>query len=128
VRRLIQVFALMLAILSGSLPGAYLLGPAPSASCCGSMPTPECPCRPARSPGPTAPCGLATTSPAAILAAPCRLAQTRPARPEPSPFPPVCPERTAARLPLDDPSLLARPGPAPGPGPDRHALLSVFRI
>jgi hypothetical protein len=125
---LIQVFALMLAILSGSLPGLHLLGPAPSPSCCGKMPMPDCPCRPSRSSGPNAPCGLATTAPAAILAAPCRQAQTRPVRPEPSPVPPASLERTAARLPLDDPSRLARPGPSPGPGPDRHALLSVFRI
>jgi hypothetical protein len=132
VRRCIQVFALLLVILSGSLAGLSLAGPAQS-PCCGCAPVPAepCPCRtPARAPGPTAPCGLAATAPAALLAAPCRQAQTRPLRAEPSPCPRILLARAGARLLREDPSVLARPGPTPPPGPalDRPALLSVFRI
>lgn len=128
-RRSIQVLALLLMILAGSLPGLRLLGPAHVEPCCADGP--QCPCRmPDRSPAPDAPCGLAATAPPALLAAPCRQAQVRPARTEPSPFPPACLARVAARLPLADPSCLARPGPTPPPVPsaDRPALLSVFRI
>jgi len=126
-RRFIQVFALLLVILAGSLPGLRLLGPA-AAGCCGCAGVPEqpCPCRaPARSPGADVPCGLAAAAPAAILAAPCRQAQARPARREPSPCPP--PLLAAVR---QDPPAPARPGSAspPGPAPDRQSLLSVFRI
>jgi hypothetical protein len=128
VRRLIQVFALLLVILAGSLPGLRLLGTA-TGGCCASVPGQPCPCRmPARSPGPDVPCGLAATAPAAILAAPCRQAQTRPARREPSPCPPSL--LAVSRPALACPAPLARPGPAlpPGPAPDRQTLLSVFRI
>ena len=129
-RRLMQVVALVLAILSGSLPGLYLLGAGQAEPCCAMVPVGPCPCPPTRSSGPTAPCGLATAAPIALLAAPCRQAQTRPARTEPSPLPPTWLARGAARPALADPSVLARPGPTPPPGPcpDRHALLSVFRI
>ena len=72
---------------------------------------------------------FAAAAPVARLAAPCRQAQTRPPRTEPSPLPPAFLTPNAARLVLADPSLLARPGPTPpGSCPDRHALLSVFRI
>jgi hypothetical protein len=127
VRRLIQVFALLMMILAGSLPGLRLLGPARPESCCANLPA--CPCLPSRSPAPTAPCGLSVTAPVAVLAAPCRQAQVRPARTEPSPFPTACLARFA-RLPLTEPCGLARPGPTPPPSPtlDRPALLSVFRI
>jgi len=127
VRRLIQVLALALVVLSGSMPGLYLLSASRTDPCCADMP--GMPCCPARSAGPTAPCGLATAAPVAALAAPCRQAQTRPPRTEPSPLPPAFLAPSAARLALADPSLLARPGPPPpGSCPDRHALLSVFRI
>lgn len=127
-RRMIQAIALLLAVLSGSLPGLYLLGQARSESCCVTMP--ECPCRPERSPGPRVPCAPAANAPAAILAAPCRAAQARAPRREPSPLPQAFLAQAAARFPLADPSVLARPGPCAPPGPclDRPALLSVFRI
>jgi len=131
VRRLIQVLALVLVVLSGSLPGLYLLGSTRVEACCAGVPAEPCPCpMPARSSGPIAPCGLAAATPVAQAAAPSRQAQTRPARIEPSPLPLICLAWSAARLPLADPSLLAHPGPTPPPGPcpDRHALLSVFRI
>ena len=127
-RKLIQVLALLVVILSGSLPGLRLLESAPAERCCGAD---ACPCRmPARSPGPTAPCGVATTAPAALPAAPREVAQTSPARTEPSPIPAAVLAQLATRMRLADPSVLARPGPAapPGPRPDRQPLLSVFRI
>jgi hypothetical protein len=124
VRRMIQVFALLMVILTGSLPGAYLLGAAHVEPCCATKL--DCPCpMPAHSPGPTAP-GLAATAPATVTA-PCLQAQIRPS--EPSPLPSTL-AWSVARFPLAEPSVLARPGPTAPPGPtqDRHALLSVFRI
>ncbi len=131
-RRCIQIFTLLLAILSGSLAGLRLPGPEPDRCCgCAPMPAQPCPCRmPVRSPGPDAPCGLAATAPVAILADPCRQAQTRPLRREPSPCPQFLLAQTGSRLPRTDPSGLAHPGPTSPPGPtlDRPVLLSVFRI
>jgi len=127
VRRMIQVLALLLVILTGSLPGLRLLGPAQAERCCGAD---ACPCRmPARTPGSGAPCGAPATAPAALPSAPCQVAQARPARTEPSPVPPAV-LALACRLALAGPSVLARPGPAapPGPRPDLQPLLSVFRI
>lgn len=124
VRRMIQVMALLLAILSGSLPGLYLLGQARSESCCATRS--DCPCPPSRTAGPRVPAGMAANAPAASLAAPSHRAQAE--RREPSPLPRTFLAQAAARLALADPSMLARPGPAASPGPDRHALLSVFRI
>ena len=131
-RRCIQIFALLLAILSGSLAGLRLPGPEPSPCCaCAPLPAQPCPCRmPVRAPGPAAPCGLTATAPVAILVAPCRQAQTRPLRREPSPCPQFLLAQTGARMLRTDPSGLARPGPMSPPGPtlDRPVLLSVFRI
>ena len=126
-RRLIQVLAFLVVILSGSLPGVRLLGTSQAERCCG---VDACPCRmPARTPGPDAPCGVATTSPAAFLAAPCEAAQSHLPRTEPSPIPRTVLAQAATGMLLADPSVLARPGPtAPGPSPDWQPLLSVFRI
>jgi len=127
VRRMIQVLALLLVILTGSLPGLRLPGTAQAGRCCGAD---GCPCRmPSRTPGPNAPCGAPATTPAALPAAPCQVAQARPAQSEPSPVPPAV-LALACRLTLAGPAVLARPGPAapPGPRPDLQPLLSVFRI
>jgi hypothetical protein len=122
VRRLIQVFALLVVVLAGSLPGLYLLGPARPRPCCADMP---CPCPPpTRVPGPVAPCGL-TVAPVAVAVAPGEQAGPRT---EPSPLPPSWLAPSAARLSLAGPGLLARPGPPPGRGADHPAWLSVFRI
>jgi hypothetical protein len=119
---LLQVFALLLVVLAGSLPGLGLAGTARTEPCHCGMPAGTCPMRmPVRSPGP-APCGPA--APVSLVSAPCRLAQAPDARKEPSPFPQAVCVR-AVRLLASGPSRLARPGPA---RPLTPAELSVFRI
>jgi hypothetical protein len=118
VRRLIQVFALLLVILSGSLAGLRL--PSPAEPCHCGMPMDTCPMKmPARS----APCGPGLAL-ASLPAALCRLAQAPDVRKEPSPFPPAV--WSAPRLLASGPSVLARPGPVPPLL--TQARLSVFRI
>ena len=131
-RRFIQVLTLLVMILAGSLPAAYLGGAPRPGSCCPGMTDTSCPCRmPSRSPGPTAPCGMGQSAPVALLAAPSAAVQTfRTARPEPRPVPPFLPVGTVADLAAGGPSRLARPGPGPAwePACRRQARLSVFRI
>ena len=129
-RRFVQLLALVVMILTGSVPGLYLLGPSRPMACCAFMGHKPCPCRSSdRSPGPAAPCGPGLRVPAALLAAPAALAPAGSAHREPAPFPQIRPAGTIARLLAADPGLQARPGPAP-PGLDRNpqAWLSLFRI
>ena len=122
-RRLLQVFALLLVILAGSLPGLSL--PAPAEPCRCGMPVDACPMKmPVRSSG-SAPGGL--VAPVSLVTAACRLAQApaRDARREASPFP-LAAGTGAARLLASGPALLARPGPHPPLL--TPARLSVFRI
>ncbi|MGA2079231.1 MAG: hypothetical protein ABSH53_01250 [Holophaga sp.] len=124
-RRFIQLMALLVMVLAGSLPGLHLLGPSWPAPCCAHMAGQPCPC-PSRAPGPTAPCGLGQTAPA-LLAAPALPAQAEARKAEPSP----CPGFVLASAPRleGDPAVLARPGPILRLPPlDRQALLAVFRI
>ena len=122
-RRLIQVFALLLVILSG-LPGLGLPGSARPEPCSCGMPAGSCPMKmPERTSG-SAPCTTGII-PVSLLAAPCRVAQAPDARREASPFPPAAFPR-AARLLASGPSVLARPGPTPPLL--TLAKLSVFRI
>lgn len=131
-RRFIQVLTLLVMILAGSWPSAYLGGAPRPVSCCGGMTDPDCPCRmPSRSSGPTTPCGVGQSAPVAILAAPCAAAQTvRSARPEPRPVPSALLARTPAGQAKGDPTRLPRPGPwaIMRLGDNRQAKLSVFRI
>jgi len=125
---MVQVFALLLMVLAGSLPGLSLLAPARSETCGCGMPADTCPMKmPSRSPGP-APCNPATPAPVAALAAPCAVAQAADARREPSPFPQSS-YVPATRFLAAGPSALARPGPVPPFEPcPTLAQLSVFRI
>lgn len=127
-RRFIKVMALLVMILAGSWPAAYLGGtPGPEPCPCGAPHPDPCPCRPTRSSGPTAPSGAALAAPVAILAAPC--AQARAGRPEPRPIPAELLARAGAELLEAGPTRLARPGPLLlRPGSDLQASLSVFRI
>jgi hypothetical protein len=109
-------------ILTGSLPGLTLLAPARTATC--DCPGP-CPCRtPARSSAPAAP-GLVQ---AGVVSVAGQVQTARDLRREPSPCPEACLLRAAAQLAQATPALLPRPGPETPPGPQRQALLSVFRI
>jgi hypothetical protein len=140
VRRLIQVLTLLVMILAGSWPAAYLDGAPEPGSCCAGMAAGQpCPCRmPGRSSGPTAPCGQSQPAPLAILVAPLAGIQAqRTARPEPQPAPlaiRLLGLRADADPAAGGPSRLARPGPgwarqrADEPPGRRQARLSVFRI
>jgi hypothetical protein len=131
-RRFIQVLTLLVMVLAGSWPAAYLGGAPRPMSCCGGMTDPDCPCRmPSRSSGPTAPCGMGQSAPVALLAAPGGAVRSvRVARSEPRPVPAGFLAPAPADRAKGDPSLLARPGPWRPAGPDdkRQAKLSVFRI
>ena len=132
-RRTLQVIALLIAILCGSVPGLRLLGAATAGCRCGAVPMDSCPCRtPSRPSGTTAPCAPGGIAPVAALTSPCSAAQSavRPARSEPSPVPPALLAAGRGRFLDAGPSLLARPGPVPlfDSGPDRLAKLSLLRI
>ena len=126
-RRFLQLMALLVMVLAGSLPGLRLLESSGPMPCCVHMDGQPCPCRaPSRAPGPTAPCGLGLAAPA-VLAAPGLPAQAEARRAEPSP----CPGFVLASGPRPDgdPAVLARPGATLRLPPlDRQALLKVFRI
>jgi hypothetical protein len=129
VRRLVQVFALLLVILTGSLPGLRLLGPAQAEPCGCGMPADTCPMKmPVRSPG-SVPCTPGPVAPASLPAAPqVAQAPAADARREPSPFPQAS-RVSAARLLASGPSVLARPGPEPPfQACPTLAQLSVLRI
>ena len=128
-RRFVQLMALVVMVLAGSMPGLHLLGPAHPHSCCASMP--QCPCpMPDRSPAPIAPCGLGANAPVVLPANPSEAAWKRQGSTEPVPFPRALQPRAAALLAASSPRIPARPGPSlpPGSGPGRQAALSVFRI
>ena len=130
-RRLLQVFALMLVILSGSLPGLRLLGSAKAAPCTCGMPMDSCPMKaPERSSGPTAPCTLGAPATGFLYAAPRQApSATRAERSEPLPWIQAPLPRAATRfLAAAGPAMLARPGPPFQPCSSRLAKLSVFRI
>jgi len=130
-RRMLQVFALLLAVLAGSLPGLSLPGPARPEPCRCGMPMDTCPMKmPVRAPSPGNPCNAGATAPGFILAAPVRLAQAPRAElsREPSPFPRAT-FVSAVQLLAAGPSVLPRPGPVPPVQPcPSLAMLSVFRI
>ncbi|MDR3670630.1 MAG: hypothetical protein P4L36_07295 [Holophaga sp.] len=124
-RRLFQVFALLLVILSGSMPGLTLPVAAQPEPCRCGMPMDSCPMKMPVRTG-SAPGGLA--APVSLVTAASRLAQApaQDARREASPFPQAACPSSAARLLASGPALLARPGPTLTP--PTPARLSVFRI
>jgi len=130
VRRLLQIVALLVVILTGSLPGLRLLAAEQPDACACGMPMGSCPMKqPVRSTGST-PCAPGAPAPLALVAAPGQLAALAPAserRQEPSPFPRI--SVRMARFLAAGPAVLARPGPVPlGSRAPSLAMLSVFRI
>jgi hypothetical protein len=133
-RRIFQTLALLVMVLTGSVPGVQLAWAARAHSCCPE----KCLCMP---PGqvPTrtnnTPCGPRDAGTVLMVAAPRRagLVQVRVAArtrvPEPSPVPAEVLALNAARLRGAGPSALPRPGPMPPDlSPPSQEILSTFRI
>jgi len=135
-RRLIQVFALLAMVLTGSWPGVSLAATSKPMPCCADLPAGQCPRqRPASGPPtPCCPTDTGRTPQTQVLAtavqavAPATQAQAQ--RREPSPAPAFALAAEDARLVPEQLLARAQPGRAPpfARALERQARLSVFRI